>query len=79
VEKGYAIHRLLQKDYPELQLVEVEFSSEALEKLATGEADAYVSSMLAGNYMSLEHGLPNIEVAAQTPLKPNIMARESKR
>ena len=74
VEKGYAIHRLLEQKHPELKLVEVKFSSEALETLSAGGADAYISSMLAGNYMAIQHGIPNVEVAAQTPFKPNIMS-----
>lgn len=74
VEKGYAIHRLLEQKHPELKLVEVKFSSEALETLSTGGADAYISSMLAGNYMAIQQGIPNVEVAAQTQFKPNIMS-----
>jgi len=71
VESNYAIHKLLKRDYPELQLVEADFSSEALKQLAAGQADAYVSSLMAGHYLSLELGLPNIVVAAPAPFEPN--------
>ena len=71
VEKNYVIHKMLKRDYPELQLIEVDFSTEALKALADGRADAYVSSLMAGHYLSLTHGIPNIAVAAPAPFKPN--------
>ena len=74
VEKNYAIHKLLKRDYPDLQLVEVKFSSEAIELMAAGGAEAYVGSLMAGNYMRLEYGLSNIVVTAQVPFEPNNMA-----
>ena len=36
VEKNYAIHQLLKSHFSELQLVEVDFSTEAIERLAEG-------------------------------------------
>ena len=74
VERNYAIHKLLKRDYPELNLLEVDFSTTALEKLAAGEADAYVSSIMTGHYLSLELGLPNIVIAAPAPFEPNRLA-----
>jgi PAS domain S-box-containing protein len=71
VEKNYAIHQLLKNQFPELHLVEVDVSTEAIKQLAKGKADAYVSSLMAGYYMSLAHGYPNIVVAAPAPFEPN--------
>jgi len=71
VEKNYAIHELLRKRFPNLQLIETDFTTEALKTLAAGQADAYVSNLMAGHYLSLELGLPNIVVAAPAPFKPN--------
>ncbi len=71
VEKDYIIHHLLQKDFPDLQLIEVDFSSTALKQLATGQADAYVSNLMAGLYLSQELGLSNIVVAAPASFEPN--------
>lgn len=71
VEKNYAIHQLLKIHFPDLQLVEVDFSTEAIERLAEGKVDAYVSSLMAGYYLTLAHGYPNIVVSAPAPFEPN--------
>ena len=74
VEKDYTIHKLLKTRYPELDLLETDFTTEALKKLAAGQADAYVSNLMAGHYLSLELGLPNIVVAAPAPFEPNSLS-----
>lgn len=71
VEKNYAIHDLLKTRFPELELIETDFTTEALKTLAAGQADAYVSNLMAGHYLSLELGLPNIVVAAPASFEPN--------
>lgn len=71
VERNYAIHDLLKKRFPDLELIETDFTTEALKTLAAGQADAYVSNLMAGHYLSLELGLPNIVVAAPAPFEPN--------
>lgn len=71
VERNYAIHKLLKRDYPELNLVEVDFSTAAMKRLAAGGADAYVGSLMVGHYLSTTLSLPNIVVAASAPFEPN--------
>ena len=71
VERNYAIHDLLKKQFPDLDLIETDFTTEALKTLAAGQADAYVSNLMSGHYLSFELGLPNIVVAAPAPFKPN--------
>lgn len=74
VEKNYTIHNLLKDRFPDLELLETDFSTEALKKLAAGQADAYVSNLMAGHFLSLELGLPNIVVAAPAPFEPNSLS-----
>lgn len=69
VEKGYAINKMLKDRYPELQLVEVDSSPEAIKTLAAGQADAYVGRLMVGHYLSLELGLSNIVVSAPAPFE----------
>lgn len=71
MEKEYVIHKLLKRDYPKLQLIEVDFSTTALQQLAAGQADAYVSNLMTGHYLSLMLGLPNVVVAAPAPFEAN--------
>ena len=74
VEKGYVIHRLLKQQFPDLQLIEVDFSHTAFAHLASGQADAYVSSLMAGHFLSQEMGLSNVLVAVPAPFEPNRLA-----
>ncbi|MGB5614098.1 MAG: PAS domain-containing protein, partial [Sedimenticolaceae bacterium] len=74
VAKDYAIDRLLKRRFPGLQLVEADFSHAAFDRLASGQADAYISSPMTGHYLGQEMGLPNIVVAAPTPFEPNHLA-----
>ncbi len=71
VERNYTIHNLLKEHFPKLELLETDFTTEALKKLAAGQADAYVGNLMTGHYLSLELGLPNIVVAAPAPFEPN--------
>ena len=71
VEKNYAVHDLLKSNFPELELIETDFTTEALKTLAAGQAEAYVSNLMAGHYLSLELGLPNIVVAAPASFGAN--------
>ncbi|MES9900676.1 MAG: transporter substrate-binding domain-containing protein [Sedimenticola sp.] len=74
VEKNYAIHKLLKRDFPQLRLIEVAFSTDALKLLSTGGADAYISSLMAGQYMSIQLGIPNVDATVQAPFEANNMA-----
>ena len=71
VEKDYAIHGLLKSHFPDLELIETDFTTDALKTLAAGQAEAYVSNLMAGHYLSLELGLPNIVVAAPASFGAN--------
>ena len=71
VEQGYPIEGLLKSDYPGLTLIEVSGSHAAVKHLATGQADAYVGSLMVGHYLIEELGLSNLVVAAPTPFAPN--------
>jgi|GEM_PF-1176584 len=73
VEKGYAIHRILQQHFPEFLLQEVDTSTLALKNLAGGKADTYIGSLMVGYYLIQKLGLSNLEVTAPTPLEPNLL------
>jgi len=67
VERGYVTEERLKHDYPNLALIRVGNTVEALNKLSSGEVDAYVGNLTIGSYLINEHGLNNIKVAAPTP------------
>ncbi|BCG65139.1 MAG: two-component system, sensor histidine kinase and response regulator [Methyloprofundus sp.] len=67
VERHYANHEILQVNYPQLELVVVENTRQALEVLSLGQADAYMGNLAATSHILLQEGIMNIKVAAPTP------------
>ena len=50
--------------YPELSLVLFDTTAQALEAVASGEADAYVNTLAHGSYVIAKYNISNIKVAA---------------
>lgn|GEM_PF-3466720 len=71
VERSYAIARLLEEQYSDLDLVYTNFTGEALTELAKGNADAYIGNLMVGIYTANILGLANIKVTAPAPFPPN--------
>ncbi len=67
VERDYVTVEYLQKDYPALNLIQMEKTAEALQALASGEVDAYIGNLTLGSYLIDKLGLGNLKVAAPTP------------
>ncbi len=67
VEKAYVTQEYLQRDYPEINLVEVKNTREGLEKVSLGQADAYVGNLTVGSYLITQYGITNIKVGGTTP------------
>jgi len=74
VERNFITFKLLQKDHPEIELMALATTKEALEAVSFGKADAYVGNMAVGSYLIEKHGLTNLKVAAQTSYKSDIQA-----
>lgn len=74
VEKSFITHKLLEKDHPEIKLLPVETTQAALEAVSYGQADAFVSNLAVGSYLSEKLGLTNLGVTGQTSYKMDIQA-----
>lgn len=66
VEKGYFTKELLEKKYPQIQLVLANSITEALTLVRDGKADAYVGDMSAINYAIKLNGLETLRISGQT-------------
>jgi polar amino acid transport system substrate-binding protein len=66
-EREYVTIEYLQKDYPQLNLKQMDTTTEALRALASGEVDAYIGNLTLGSYLIDKLGLGNLKVAAPTP------------
>ena len=64
VERSYAMHEVLAKEYPEAELVVVETTLEALKTVITGKADAYVGNQPVTNYLIRKYLLTGLRHAA---------------
>ena len=69
IEKGFASGEFLRSQ-PDIKLVEVTGTQEALETVSHGRADAYVGSLIASTYVIEHAALSNLEVrnAADLPI-----------
>lgn len=66
IEKNYFTHEMLQSDYPDINLLPVDNTEQALEKVAAGEADAYVGDAAYANFAIKKLDLLNLQFAGQT-------------
>jgi len=67
VERNYANHELLKSNHPEIKLLLVDDTEQALSALSLGDADAYMGNLAATSHIILQTGRTNIKVAAPTP------------
>lgn len=66
VEKNYHVQENLQQNYPHIKLLLTDSTTEALKKVATGEADAYVGDAAYANHAIKQANLINLQFSGQT-------------
>ncbi len=66
VETDYITVEFLQRDHPNLNLVQFQTTADALQAVASGSVDTYVGNLTQGSYQIDKLGLGNIKVAAPT-------------
>jgi len=66
VEKDYFTHEKLVREYPNINLIVVDSTKEALTKVAVGEADAYFGDAAFANYAIKKSNLLNLQFAGET-------------
>ncbi len=66
VESSYITHELLLSNHPDIKLITVASTGEALRRLAEGEGDAYMGNLVVASYLIGQHGYTNLKVAAPT-------------
>ena len=67
VEHGFVMQHKLSDQFPDINLLVVKSSQDAIEAVASGEADAYVGNLTTTTYIIQKNNLNNIKVAAPTP------------
>jgi two-component system sensor histidine kinase/response regulator len=67
VEKNYANHEILVENHPDINLIVVDSTYEALMAVSTGSADAYMGNVATAGNIIERYGLTNLKVVAPTP------------
>ena len=72
VEEGYVMHRKLEREYPEINLLvssasSVDYTIKPIRDVAFGQADAFIGNLLMATYRLQKEGYTNVKVAAPTP------------
>ena len=67
VERGYVIEGLIKSKFPQVKIVIVNNTLEALNSIASGINDAYVGNLTVATYFIQNGGLHNLKIAAPTP------------
>ncbi len=65
--EGYAVHELLQRDFPDLELVPVKTVQEGLTKLNKGLVDAFIGNLFTTSHYIAKLDLFNLKVSGETP------------
>lgn len=63
---NYAIHEILIKEHPELNLVPVDTPAEALQQLSEGKVDLFIGNLITATYYIEKLGFPNIREKGET-------------
>jgi len=67
VEKSFVMADKLEKEYPSIRLQKVQSSLEALQAVATAQADGYIGNLTNATWLVQKHNLDNLKIAAPTP------------
>ncbi len=71
IEDGFFLMEKLQKEFPEINLLPVKNTLEALQSLSWGKADAYVGNQAVARWIAQDAQLTNLQFLADTGFKPN--------
>jgi len=67
IEQDYYLHEVLQKKYPNIELLVVNDTLQALEALSQGRAEAYIGTLAVAVYLLGKHFITNVKVSGNTP------------
>ena len=65
-ERGHVMQKRLETTEPEIELIIVEDTKDALLSLSTGKAEAYIGNLVVTSYILQKEGIANIKVASPT-------------
>ena len=67
VPRGFTVQERLTGDFPAIRLSLFDSDAQALQAVATGQADAYIGSLTAASHIIRRNGLSGLRVSAPSP------------
>ncbi len=64
LEQGYLTNIWIKRDYPDIKIVPVKTTIDALKMVNNGQVEAYIGNMAVANYMSVNGSFKNIKISA---------------
>jgi PAS domain S-box-containing protein len=68
VPKGFFQEEILKRDYPQIKVLTVNNTLEAMKVVSTGKADAALGELAVFNYLLAEHMMTNLAVSGDTKM-----------
>ncbi len=65
--KDYDVTKAIGRDYPDIEIIEVETVLDALKLVSTGDVEAHIGSIPITTYQSSSAAISNISVVGETP------------
>ncbi|MEG3619835.1 transporter substrate-binding domain-containing protein [Magnetovibrio sp. PR-2] len=72
IPENYAAVHFVQKDFPNVKIVETKTVAEALEAVSVGRVDGYVGNLATATYFIEQLNMSNVKVAAPTPFSADL-------
>jgi PAS domain S-box-containing protein len=72
--RGVVVQEHLESNYPRIKMALFDSDEEALETVATGQADAYIGNLSVASHIIHEKGLSHLKVTTATPFKEQALS-----
>ena len=67
--RGAYLQKMMEKNFPEINLILCDNDIKAIEAVSSGDADAYIGNLMATSYMLLNRGPYNLKISAPSPFE----------
>ena len=74
IEEGYSLQEKIKLEYPEIKLIVVENTLEALKKVSIGQVDAYAGNQVVADYLINKHLLTNLKTVSFVRDEPTYLS-----
>jgi signal transduction histidine kinase/FixJ family two-component response regulator len=74
VPRGFIVQEQLARGYPEIRLALFDSDEEALQAVATGQADAYIGNLTVASHIIHRRGFSSLQVTAACPFKEHSLS-----